>query len=121
MSRAEHQESRVGYFLRLLFDERLDDNDAAELAGLLGASESAQRQYVEHVQLCTDLADWSKAAAPVSILMPATVSAANGKAATPQALKAAASKKTARAQVSQPRRGWRLLHRVDWFHPWLGW
>jgi hypothetical protein len=121
MSRAEHQESRVGFLLRRLCDERLDHTEAAELAGLIGASKSAQRQYIEQVQLCTDLADWSKAAGAVSILLPASANGANGKSASQIGFKRAASKKAARGQVSQPRGGWRLLRRVDWFHPWLGW
>ena len=38
-----------------------------EWIGQLKASESAQRRYIEHVQLCTELADWSSATVPMSI------------------------------------------------------
>src|SRR5262249_6015714 len=80
MSRAEQQDDRVGYLLRLLCDDKLDGEEATELAELLATSESAQRRYIEHVQLCTDLADWSSATVPISIPYRALANGINDKA-----------------------------------------
>ncbi|MEX2306913.1 MAG: NPCBM/NEW2 domain-containing protein [Pirellulales bacterium] len=60
MSRAESHQSRVDYLLQLLCDERLDQVEAVELAQSLAASAAARRRYVESVQLCVTLADWSQ-------------------------------------------------------------
>ena len=81
MSRAEQQETRATYLLGLLCDERLRDEEAVELAELLATSDAARRRYVETVQLCVDLADWSQPAGVVPISHPAVDVAVNGHAA----------------------------------------
>ena len=60
MSRAEQTDSRLSELLQLLCDEKLSDDDATELAKLLATSEVARHHYVETLQLCNDLADWSQ-------------------------------------------------------------
>ena len=78
MSRAEQQETRATYLLGLLCDERLRDEEAVELAELLATSDAARRRYVETVQLCVDLADWSQPAGVVPISHSAVDVAVNG-------------------------------------------
>jgi hypothetical protein len=119
MSRAEQQESRISYLLRFLCDERLNDDEAAELAHLLETSNSARRRYVEHVQLCVELGDWSQATSPVSILHPAANLAVNGEAARRKAVKTIVTKEVRKQQPrvkgneAPPGRRW------SWFQPWV--
>ena len=121
MSRAEQQESRISYLLRFLCDERLNDDEAAELAQLLERSNSARRRYIEHVQLCIELADWSQATSPVSLPHPAAAVATNGEAARRKAVKPIVIKQTRkqRPQFSgnEPRPAWWW----GWSHPWVSW
>src|SRR5258707_1030965 len=121
MSRAEQQESRISYLLRNLCDERLNEDEAAELSQLLATSNSARRRYVELVQLCVGLADWSHASGPVSIPYPAAATGVNGKATLREPARPVVSKEIGRRQrrisvkESTPARRW------NWFHPWLTW
>jgi hypothetical protein len=62
MSAAEDSVERIDFLLKLLCDERLDDAQSAELASLLATSAVAQQRYVEIVQMCVTLADWSQPA-----------------------------------------------------------
>ena len=98
MSRAEQQESRISYLLRNLCDERLNEDEAAELSQLLATSNSARRRYVELMQLCVGLADWSHATGPVSIPYPAAANGLNGKASLKDAATPAVSKEIGRRQ-----------------------
>jgi hypothetical protein len=75
MEKADHQASRVDYLLQLLCDERLDENEAVELSQLLATSELARRRYVEMVQMCATLADWSQPSAE-AVAMPQEIATA---------------------------------------------
>src|SRR5690242_18208395 len=88
MSRAEQTDGRLSALLRLLCDEKLSEDDSAELAQLLATSEVARQRYVETMQLCNDLADWSQAADAVSILYPIAEKVVNGESIRGRLLRA---------------------------------
>ena len=121
MSRAEQQESRIGHLLRLLCDEKLGDEEAKELAELLAVSDSARRRYVETVQLCVDLADWSQATGPVSILHPAVGNGINGEAKLRKALEPVRDKEVARRKARISHQDSSPVRRRISFRPWLAW
>src|SRR6476620_2986785 len=121
MSAAEQQEGRIGHLLRLLCDEKLDDEEAKELAGLLATSDSARRRYVESVQLCIDLADWSQATGPVSILYPAVGNGINGEAKLRKALEPVRDKEAARRKARVSHQESSPAQRRISFRPWLVW
>jgi len=106
MSRAEQQGTRSDYLLRNLCDERLTDDEAQELAELLATSDSVRRRYVEAMQLCVELANWSEAAGPVSLPYPAAKET---------------SKRPRRAPGNAFNKASAPLRRVSWLRPWLSW
>ena len=71
-----------------------------ELNELLATSDFARRRYVETMQLCNDLADWSQATGAVSIPYSVATKSANGKAAKRKAL----DTERAKGASDEPRR-----------------
>lgn len=123
MSRAEQLESRISHLLRLLCDERLNDDEAAELGQLLSTSDSARRRYVEALQLCNELADWSQATGAVSIPYPVAAKGINGEAAwrkAPAAERAKSGSEVGRKARHPNRESFSARRRI-WFQPWFRW
>jgi hypothetical protein len=121
MSRAEQQVSRTSYLLRQLCDEQLSGEEAVELAELLAVSDSARRRYVETVQLCVGLADWSQWAGLGSISHPAIDVAVNGPPAPKKPGARVRSSKTTRPWPRPFRYDTRSLPHQRWFPLWLPW
>jgi hypothetical protein len=120
MSRAEPQVSRLDHLLRLLCEDQLADDDATELAELLATSESARRRYVETIQLCNDLADWSQATGPIAI--PYSVRKnINSEPARRKAVAPAGSKEFGPQQRRFSRQTSPPARRSGWLLPWLSW
>ena len=121
MSRAEQQETRSSYLLRNLCDERLTDEEAVELAELLATSDSVRRRYVELMQVCVELANWSEAAGPVSIPHPAAAKGVNSSAAAIAPLKSAAAKEIGKRHRRALRKEPAPARPMSWLRPWLTW
>jgi hypothetical protein len=118
MSSAEQTDLRLSQLLRRLCDETLNDDEAVELNESLATSESARRRYVETMQLCNDLADWSQATGAVSIPYSIAAKGVNGKGAKRKALD------TERDELRRKARSGSELFRVGRFYlrpSWLGW
>jgi len=120
MSRAEQQVSRTDELFRLLCDDRLSDADAAELGELLSTSHSARRRYVETMQLCIDLADWSQSTAPVSIPLLAAGTDGIGDVARRKLVRQNRFKDGKR-QLRLDGRKPALVRWRGWFRPWQSW
>jgi hypothetical protein len=104
-----------------LCDERLGEDEAVELAELLATSDGARRRYVETMQLCVDLADWSQPAGFAAISEPAVTIAINkGRSRSGNGERAATKKTTQKMLRLLRREAYQAPQRL-WFHPWLGW
>jgi hypothetical protein len=120
MSRAEQREIRAAHLLGLLCDERLSDQDAVELAELLAVSDAARRRYVETVQLCVDLADWSQPASLIPISRRHEEVATNGHTRKQAFAPSRGQNKTGRMRGFFGK-GHLLAPQRSWLHPWLLW
>jgi len=121
MSRAEQQESRSSYLLRNLCDDRLTDDEAVELAELLATSDSVRRRYVEMMQVCVELANWSEASGPISIPHPAAAKRVDMAAALADTNKKATSKDAVKRQRRTAGAESVSARRFGWIPPWLAW
>jgi hypothetical protein len=99
----------------------LNEDEAAELAQMLATSNSARRRYVELMQLCVGLADWSHATGPVSIPHPAAANGVNGKANLREPASPVISKEIGRRRRRISVKESAPARRRSWFHPWLTW
>src|SRR4051812_3783113 len=104
MSSAEQQDIRISELLRLLCDDRLSDDEAVELAALVAESDLARRRYVERVQLCVGLADWSQPAGIPSISRTTSGLMVNGRHARKKGARAAQSTEVSRTRPHSNRR-----------------
>src|SRR5262249_14334929 len=77
--------------------------------------------YIEHLQLCTDLADWSSATVPISVPYRAFANGVNGQASGQPLISAAPEEHSDNTKLPPRRKQQPLVQRWSWFQPRLNW